>query len=115
LYVLLTSNDTYPFRAFDIPITDELRAKMKKGLIRETRDIDDAIELKDPTLVRHVRFDDRYNWKCVDCSHQQECDSYLLDEIRLPVDKRRWWDIYCHRRTLTIPKKYKETIVETKV
>jgi len=33
-------------------------------LVKETRDIEDAVELNDPTLARHVRFDSRYNWKC---------------------------------------------------
>jgi len=34
-------------------------------LDKETRDIEDAVELNDPTLARHVRFDSRYNWKCL--------------------------------------------------
>jgi hypothetical protein len=79
-------------------------------LILETRDIEDAVELFDPTLARHVRFDDRYNWKCNYCSHKTECDGYLIDEIGLPVESRRWWDIYKDRqRHLEVPKKWVKT------
>ena len=34
-----------------------------------THDIEDAVELNQPKLARHVRFDDRYNWKCNGCQY----------------------------------------------
>jgi hypothetical protein len=105
LYVLLTNKDENPFRAYDVVVSDEERARMKQRLIRETRDIEDSIELKDPTLTRHVRFDTRYNWKCDYCSYKMECDEYLINEINLPKDKRRWWDVY-ERRSLLTPKRF---------
>jgi hypothetical protein len=74
----------------------------------QTRAIEDSVELKDPTLTRHVRFDSRYNWKCEGCSHRIECDKYLIDEISLPKDKRRWWDVY-EKRSLIVPKWFKKT------
>jgi hypothetical protein len=112
LYVLLPNDTDNPFRAFDVTVTDALRAQMKERLIKETRDIDDGYELKDPTLTRHVRFDTRYNWKCDYCSYKMECDEYLKHEINLPKDKRRWWDVY-ERRSLLTPKRfYKKPVAQ---
>jgi hypothetical protein len=34
-----------------------------------------------------------------------ECDEYLKDEINLPKDKRRWWDVY-ERRSLQTPSRF---------
>lgn len=36
LYVLLTNNDENPFRAYDVTVLDEERARTKQRLIRET-------------------------------------------------------------------------------
>lgn len=36
-------------------ITDKYREQTRARLVKETRDIEDAIELNDPTLARHVR------------------------------------------------------------
>jgi hypothetical protein len=76
-------------------------------LVKETRDIEDAVELNDPTLARHVRFDSRYNWKCNGCEYIMECNEHLKDEIGLPVPERRWWDTYRGaKRSLKIPEKW---------
>lgn len=107
LYVLLINNDDNPFRAFDVTITDEYREQTRARLVKETGDIEDAVELSDPTLARHVRFDSRYNWKCNYCSHKTGCDGYLRDEIGLPVAERRWWDTYKGRQShMEVPKKW---------
>ena len=103
LYVLL-KNENNPFRAFDVKVTEEWRNNTKRRLILETRDIEDAIELNRPELARHVRFDDRYNWKCVGCSHKLECDEGLINEINIPKDARRWWDTY-QKRSLEVKKR----------
>jgi hypothetical protein len=94
---VLLKNENYPFRAFDVKVTEEWRNNTKRRLILETRDIEDAIELNRPELARHVRFDDRYNWKCEGCSRKLECDEGLMSEINLPKDARRWWDTYQKR------------------
>ena len=61
LYVLLINDDDdNPFRAFDVTITDKYREQTRARLVKETGDIEDAVELNDPTLARHVRFDSRY-------------------------------------------------------
>ena len=62
-------------------------------MVKETRDIEDAVELNDPTLARHVRFVQDI-WKCNYCSYKMECDGCLRDEIGLPIESRRWWDTY---------------------
>jgi hypothetical protein len=41
LYVLL-KNENYPFRTFDIKVTEEWKYNTKRRLILETRDIEDA-------------------------------------------------------------------------
>jgi hypothetical protein len=69
LYVLLQNDSENPFRIFDIFVTDEWRENTKRRLIKETRDIDDATELNRPELARHVRFDSRYQWKCLGSSY----------------------------------------------
>jgi hypothetical protein len=51
----------------------------------QTRAIEDSVELKDPKLTRHVRFDARYNWKCNGCSHKDECDNVL--KVKLTYQK----------------------------
>lgn len=63
--------------------------------------------LNDPSFTRLVRFNSRYNWKCSYCSYKMECDEYLMGEINLPKEKRRWWDIY-NKRTLETPKQWKK-------
>ena len=90
LYFLLHNDGDSPFVAFDIEVSDEWRAKTRKRLILETRDIEDAVELNNPKLARHVRFDDRYNWKCNDCLYISECNEHLRDEIPLPITSMRW-------------------------
>ena len=61
-------------------------------------------------LLRHVRFDSRYNWKCSYCSYKTECDEYLKDEIGLPIESRRWWDKYKgSQRRIEVPKKWVKT------
>lgn len=80
-------------------ITDKYREQTRARLVKETRDIEDAVELNDPTLARHVRFDSRYNWKCDYCSYKMECNGYLKDEIGLPIESRRWWDTYKGAKT----------------
>jgi hypothetical protein len=102
-----------PFRVFDVKVTDELRENTKRRLILETRDIEDAVELFDPTLARHVRFDDRYNWKCIYCDYKTKYDEYLQKELDIPVEKRKWWDKGYNgaKRRLEVPKKWsKKTI-----
>ena len=94
---VLLKNENYPFRAFDVKVIEEWRNNTKRRLILETRDIEDAIELNRPELARHVRFDDRYNWKCEGCSRKLECNEGLMSEINLPKDARRWWDTYQKR------------------
>jgi hypothetical protein len=103
LYVLL-KNENYPFRTFDIKITEEWKNNTKRRLILETRDIEDAIELNRPELARHLRFDDTYSWECEWCSHKLECDEGLINEINLPKDQRRWWDTY-QKRSIEVKKR----------
>ena len=88
-------------------ITDKYRKQTRARLVKETRDIEDAVELNDPTLARHVRFDSRYNWKCDYCSYKMECNGYLKDEIGLPIESRRWWDTYKGaQRSIEVPKRW---------
>ena len=86
--------------------------KTKKRLILETRDIEDAVELNNPKLARHVRFDDRYNWKCNVCLYICECNEHLRDEIPIPIkdpSSLRWWDSYRGtKRAIEIPEKWKK-------
>ena len=88
-------------------ITDKYREQIRARLVKETRDIEDAVELNDTTVARHVRFDSRYNWKCDYCSYKMECNGYLKDEIDLPIESRRRWDMYkgAHRR-IEVPKRW---------
>ena len=88
-------------------ITDKYRKQTRARLVKETRDIEDAVELNDPTLARHVRFDSRYNWKCDYCSYKMECNGYLKDEIGLPIESRRWWNTYKGvQRRIEVPKRW---------
>lgn len=105
LYILLHNDGDGPFVSFDIEVSDEWRAKTKKRLILETRDIEDGVELNNPKLARHVRFDSRYSWKCNDCLYVNECNEHLKEEIGLPTDLRRWWDLNYNgtQRKLEIP------------
>ncbi len=56
MFYCRTNDDDNPFRAFDVTITDMYREQTRARLVKETRDIEDAVELNDPTLARHVRF-----------------------------------------------------------
>ena len=109
LYILLHNDGDNPFVAFDIEVNDEWRARTKKRLILETRDIEDAIELNNPKLARHVRFDSRYNFKCNGCLYVMECNEHLKEEIPLEKSKLRWWDSYNGKqRSLEIPPRWKK-------
>jgi hypothetical protein len=111
LYILLHDNGNSPFVAFDVEVSDEWRERTKKRLILETRDIEDAVELNNPKLARHVRFDDRYNWKCNDCLYISECNEHLRDEIPLPITSLRWLDSYRGvKRSLKIPERKNKMI-----
>ena len=109
LYILLHNDGDLPFVAFDIEVSEEWRTSTKRRLILETRDIEDAVELNQPKLARHVRFDDRYNWKCNDCQYIMECNEHLKEEINLPRERRAWWDKGYNgkQRSLEIPEKWK--------
>lgn len=88
-------------------ITDKYRKQTRARLVKETRDIEDSVELNDPTLARQVRFDSRYNWKCQYCPYKMECDEYLKVEVGLPTTERRWWDTYKGmQRRIEVPKRW---------
>ncbi len=74
-----------------------------------THDIEDAVELNNLKLARHITFDDRYNWKCNNCQYIMECNERLKDEIPLEYGKRRWWDTCSgSKKSLEVPEKWKK-------
>jgi|GEM_PF-1873768 len=110
LYILLANDGDSLLVAFDLEVSEERRAGTKARSVPETCDVEDAIELKNPRPTRHVRFDNRYNWKCDGCDYIEECNEHLRAEIDLPTNERRWWDTYRGaKRSRTIPEKWKKS------
>lgn len=73
MYQLLMNFDKNPFTIFEVRMTEKERIDMLKWLTVEAINYVYSKNSKDPSLVRHVAFDNELNWKCNDCKFLDEC------------------------------------------
>jgi len=73
LYQCLLHFEDKPFVEFEHVMTKEERIQTLHKLFIDADLLKKGIEAKDPSVVRHIAYDNDYNWLCRSCPYAQEC------------------------------------------
>ena len=90
LYQCLMNFENKPWKIFKVIMTAEERKEQLSKLVDETERLQAAKKMKDPSLARHVYYDENLRWLCKNCPYSKECDkTRQLTVLPLQPTKRR--------------------------
>ena len=74
----LLNYEDNPFVEFEHTMTEEQRQQTLEQLNTDASVLKIGYSEKDPSLVRHIAYDETLNWKCRFCSYKQKCEAMRL-------------------------------------
>ena len=89
LYQLLLHFDDKPFVEFEHRMTKEQRLIKINKLHADADLLKKGVENKDPSLVRHIAYDNDYNWLCRSCVFAKECEAMRTKERATDFQRSR--------------------------
>ena len=80
LYQCLLHFEDKPFIEFEHTMTKAERIAVLNKLVIDADLLKKGIEAKDPSIVRHIAYDNEYNWLCRSCPYNQPCSDMRAKE-----------------------------------
>ena len=75
----LLNYEENPFVEFEHTMTYDERHKVLEQLRMDAKILQIGIAQQDPSLVRHINYDNELNWKCRFCTYKEPCERMRIE------------------------------------